>query len=112
MCIIVLYCTLSLKEFIYDNKKLNIRPSCEFPLAIKFTVHGLCTCTISNLLHIYIWYTIYYSNLAYSLLGRCLVQEFDPHTTFEKYVQQNILDPLNMTNTGFDYTRRYILCIC
>ena len=44
------------------------------------------------------------SNLAYALLGRCIVHHYDSLTTFEKYVEDNILKPLNMTSTGFDYT--------
>ena len=46
------------------------------------------------------------SNLAYALLGHCIVHHYDPLTTFAKYVENNILKPLEMTSTGFDYTKR------
>lgn len=50
-----------------------------------------------------------YSNLAYSLLGRLLVEEkFFPEMKYEEYVQQNILNPLGMKRTGFNFTKRYI----
>jgi len=49
------------------------------------------------------------SNLGYSLLARCIIEKYDPGTTYEKYVEKNILEPLNMTSTGFDYTERFVL---
>ena len=54
-----------------------------------------------------------YSNLAYSLLGRLLVEEkFFPEMKYEEYVQQNILNPLGMKRTGFNFTKRYISYFC
>ena len=47
---------------------------------------------------------LFCSNLGYSLLGHCIVHHYDPLTTLEKYVESNILEPLFMANTGFDYT--------
>lgn len=47
-----------------------------------------------------------YSNLAYALIGNCLVEHFYPGCTFEQYVQKFILTPLGMTQTGFTYTSR------
>ena len=52
------------------------------------------------------YFVLYCSNLAYALLGRCIVHHHDPLTTFERYVENNILKPLNMTSTGFDYTNQ------
>ncbi|XP_065902491.1 putative beta-lactamase-like 1 [Dysidea avara] len=50
------------------------------------------------------WTRPSYSNLAYALLGRCLIQKLSSSTTYEKYVEKNIIEPLNMTSTGFEYT--------
>lgn len=52
-------------------------------------------------------YTLYYSNLAYALLGRLLVRYHNKGMLYETYIQQEILDSLEMTNTGFDYTTEY-----
>ena len=51
---------------------------------------------------------LYYfcSNLAFALIGRCLVEHFYPQMTYEQYVQENILDPLNLKSTGFNITAR------
>ena len=54
--------------------------------------------------HVIFEHLMYYSNLAYALLGRCIVHHYDPSTTFEEYVEDNILKLLNMTSTGFDIT--------
>ena len=48
----------------------------------------------------------YYSNLAYALLGRCLVQKYNPGMTYEEYVNKNILQPLELNDTGFNITDR------
>ena len=45
-----------------------------------------------------------YSNLGYALLGRELTAYAAPNLTFEEWVQENILGPLGMKNTGFLYT--------
>ena len=50
----------------------------------------------------------FYSNLAYSLIGNCLVEHFYPGWTFEQYVQKYILGPLRMTQTGFIYNSRLV----
>jgi CubicO group peptidase (beta-lactamase class C family) len=51
------------------------------------------------------WTRPSYSNLAYSLLGRILVEKvFYPGTTYEQYVRDYILMPLGMKNTGFEFT--------
>lgn len=50
------------------------------------------------------WTRPSYSNLAYALLGHCLVEHLYPTMTYEEYVQKNILGPLNMTSTGFNIT--------
>ena len=47
------------------------------------------------------------SNLGFALLGRCLLEKFI-FTSFEDYVKKYILEPLKMTNTGFDITDRYV----
>ena len=44
-----------------------------------------------------------YSNLAYALLGRVLEQNV-LNQTFESWVTDNILKPLDMRNTGFEIT--------
>ena len=49
-------------------------------------------------------YLSYFSYLAYALLGRLLIAYYNPHITFEKYVQQNILETLQLANTGFVIT--------
>lgn len=49
------------------------------------------------------WKMPSYSNLGYVLLGRSITETL-LNTTFEKWVQQEILDPLGMNNTGFKIT--------
>ena len=49
------------------------------------------------------WQMPSYSNLGYALLGR-LISENVLNTTFEKWVHQEILDPLKMNSTGFEIT--------
>ena len=53
-----------------------------------------------------LYYILSHSNLAYALLGHCIVHHYDPSITLEKYVEDNILKPLNMTSSGFDYIRQ------
>ena len=48
------------------------------------------------------------SNLAYSLLGNCLIEKIYGSMQFEDYIQKFILQPLGMTNTGFEYTQEYV----
>ena len=43
--------------------------------------------------------------MAYSLLGRCLIERIHPLMTYEEYVEKYILEPLNMKNTGFEFTK-------
>lgn len=50
------------------------------------------------------WTVPSYSNLAYGLLGHCLVEHLFPGMTYEEYVMKNIIQPLNLTNTGFNIT--------
>lgn len=45
-----------------------------------------------------------YSNLGYALLGRLLTENLLTNQTFESWVRERILKPLNMTNTGFEIT--------
>ena len=54
------------------------------------------------LIRIYIYNT---SNMAYSLLGRCLIEKIHPLMTYQTYAEKYILQPLNMTNIGFDFTK-------
>lgn len=42
-----------------------------------------------------------YSNLGFALLGRCLFQD---DMSFEDHVTKYILQPLGMSDTGFDFT--------
>lgn len=49
-----------------------------------------------------------HSNLTFALLGCCLVEHLYPGMTYEDYVQKNILQPLNMSSTGFNYTEAYV----
>lgn len=49
------------------------------------------------------WKKPSYSNLGFALLGR-LITENLLNTTFEKWVQGEILEPLKMNNTGFEIT--------
>ena len=49
------------------------------------------------------WTVPSYSNLGYALLGRLLPERL-LQTTFERWVEENILKPLNMTETGFRIT--------
>lgn len=51
------------------------------------------------------WKMPSYSNLGFALLGR-LITEKVLNTTFEKWIQQEILLPLGMKNTGFEITSR------
>lgn len=48
------------------------------------------------------------SNLAYALIGNCLVERFYSDLTYDQYVQKFILAPLGMTQTGFSYTSRFV----
>lgn len=45
-----------------------------------------------------------YSNLGYALLGRLLSENLLRNQTFETWVTERILKPLNMTRTGFEIT--------
>ena len=45
-----------------------------------------------------------YSNLGYALLGRLLTENVLQNQTFESWIHERILKPLNMTNTGFEIT--------
>lgn len=54
----------------------------------------------------------YFSNVAYALLGRCVLENVLPGTTYEDYVTSNILSPLGMNSTGFDITERYMYMYC
>ena len=47
-----------------------------------------------------------HSNLGFALLGHCLVEHVFPGRSYEDYVEQNILTPLQLTNTGFNITQR------
>ena len=49
------------------------------------------------------WKMPSYSNLGYALLGR-LLTETVLNTTFETWIQEEILGPLEMKNTGFEIT--------
>ena len=49
------------------------------------------------------WSTPSYSNLGYALLGRLLTENL-LNKTFECWVKEEILDPLGMSNTGFEIT--------
>ncbi|KAL9960126.1 hypothetical protein ACROYT_G033535, partial [Oculina patagonica] len=51
------------------------------------------------------WKMPSYSNLGYALLGRLLTEKM-LNTTFENWTQMEILDPLEMKNTGFEITPR------
>ena len=46
-----------------------------------------------------------YSNLGYALLGRLLTENLLRNETYESWVRERILKPLNMTNTGFEITK-------
>lgn len=48
--------------------------------------------------------TPHYSNLATGLLGRCLERADGRGKTFEQLVTERILEPLNMSSTGFEYS--------
>jgi CubicO group peptidase (beta-lactamase class C family) len=54
------------------------------------------------------WTIPSYSNLGFSLLGHCLVGHFFPSMTYEEYVFQHILEPLELTNTGFNMTKSVV----
>lgn len=47
------------------------------------------------------------SNLAYALIGRLMVDQYKKGMSFEDYVKKMILDPLQLDNTGFEYTSGY-----
>ena len=44
--------------------------------------------------------------MAYSLLGHCLIEKIHPLMTYEEYVEKYILEPLDMKNTGFEFTQK------
>lgn len=46
-----------------------------------------------------------YSNVGYTLLGRLLSEKLLNNQTFEEWVTQHILQPLNMTKSGFNITQ-------
>lgn len=52
-----------------------------------------------------------YSNLGISILGRILEKQLKNNQTYEDWVVQNILKPLNMTNTGFDVLNKYVFVL-
>lgn len=47
-----------------------------------------------------------YSNLGYALLGRLLSENLLENQTFEEWVIERILKPLNMTDSGFNITQK------
>ncbi|XP_029190057.2 LOW QUALITY PROTEIN: putative beta-lactamase-like 1 [Acropora millepora] len=49
-----------------------------------------------------------YSNLGYALLGRLLSQNLLENQTFEEWVIERILKPLNMTDSGFNITQKQL----
>ena len=54
------------------------------------------------LLH-FILISYFCSDLAYSLLGQCLIQKAYPGMKYETYIEKHILQPLEMINTGFEF---------
>ena len=64
------------------------------------------SCLYCDLIIVYC--NVCYSNLGFGLLGRCLVEHTFPGMTYEDYVIKNILQPLQLTNTGFTISSRYI----
>ncbi|XP_065903470.1 putative beta-lactamase-like 1 [Dysidea avara] len=50
------------------------------------------------------WTKPSYSNLAYALLGQCIIQKAYPGMKYETYVEKHILQPLEMINTGFEFS--------
>jgi len=50
------------------------------------------------------WTVPSYSNLGFALIGHILAERI-LQTPYEHYVQKNILAPLHMENTGFQYTK-------
>ena len=75
--------------------------------------HNACKVFISLLYPLILFVTINLSNsnLGLALLGHCLVEHFFPEMTYEEYVTLNILEPLELTNTGFNITERCIILI-
>ena len=78
----------------------------------------MCACREG--MHVCVWVcTVYvtgdpslphaFSNLAYALLGRCVLQTLYPGVSYEGYINQTILTPLGMTNTGFTFTDRQVV---
>ena len=47
---------------------------------------------------------IFCSSLAYGLLGQCLIEKTHPGMKYETYIEKYILQPLEMANTGFEYS--------
>eukprot|EP01114_Cavostelium_apophysatum_P020307 TRINITY_DN676_c0_g1_i5.p1 TRINITY_DN676_c0_g1~~TRINITY_DN676_c0_g1_i5.p1 ORF type:complete len:515 (+),score=84.78 TRINITY_DN676_c0_g1_i5:227-1771(+) len=54
------------------------------------------------------WTRPSYSNLGFSLIGRILSELPQVNMLYEDYVTQNILQPLGMTSTGFNFTEEII----
>ncbi|XP_003387189.1 PREDICTED: putative beta-lactamase-like 1 [Amphimedon queenslandica] len=50
------------------------------------------------------WTRPSYSNLAFALLGNLLATHYDEKKSFEDYAQDQIINPLQLTNTGFKIT--------
>lgn len=48
-----------------------------------------------------------YSNLGIALLGHILERQLENNQTYEEWIIENVVKPLNMTNTGFDIFNRY-----
>jgi len=54
------------------------------------------------------WIRPSYSNLGFALLGRILEDIEGVDVVFEEFVQTNILNPLSMGSTGFNYTEEVL----
>ncbi|XP_065903484.1 putative beta-lactamase-like 1 isoform X2 [Dysidea avara] len=99
---------VTLRQVMADMSGLPGNPPCYLNIFTKTLCPDDTHTILSRLKEQYLtappWTRPSYSNLGYSLLARCVLEKFDPQATYENYVEKNILEPLNMASTGFDYT--------
>ena len=98
---------VSLKH-IPSSPRTEKSKTCSPSVDQAFLQVALCYCSYCESSEYHNYNPFDHSNLAYALIGNCLVEHVYPGSTYEQYVQNFILTPLGMTQTGFTFTSRWV----